>query len=107
MTPPSADKIAAALEALRTDARAWAAAADEMSAAEQTARRLSLDAFHFTYIGDQIGITEVYRNLQDKLVTLLGQAAANFDSMALALRMSADTYQSEDEAGVHRMRNIY
>lgn len=107
MTQPSADQITAALHALRADARAWAAAADQLTDAAQNARRLSLDAFHFTYIGDQLGVTEAYRSLQEKIVVLLGQGAANLDSLAVALQASANTYQAEDEAGVHRLRKIW
>lgn len=107
MTQPSADQITAALEAMRADARAWGAAADQLTDAAQNARRLSLDAFHFSYFGEQLGLTAAYRSLQEKLITLLEQGAANFDSLAVALQRSADTYQAEDEAGVHRMRNVW
>lgn len=107
MTGPSANQIAAALDALRTDAQAWLYAAEELTAAEQNVRRLLLDAFHFTSIGHQLGLTEAYWNLQEKLVELLGQGVANFESLAEALRNSAEVYQAEDEAGVHRMLNTW
>lgn len=60
MPPPSGEQISAALKALRSDASAWEGAADSLSHAAQVAMRLDLGALHFSYLGDKVGLTDVY-----------------------------------------------
>lgn len=102
MTPPSGE-LYVALEALRRDAAAWTARADALRQAAALGRTLNLTPLHFSYIGDVVGLTETYGNLQDRLTRLLDQGAANFDAMASALRAAADEYQQTDELSSRRL----
>jgi hypothetical protein len=104
---PTDAQVTAAISALRTDASMWLGMADELREAAGVAGRLDLAALHFSYLGDKAGLTDAYRDIQDKLIRLLGEGAANFDSMGKALRTAADGYDEDERHAVHRMRNIY
>lgn len=104
---PSTEKIQAALEAMRSDARGWNESAGELSSATFTASWLNLDAQDFSYLANERSLTELYSELQNKIVTLLSQGQQNFESISTQMSAAADSYEAEEEAGVHRMRNIY
>lgn len=105
--PPSDQQIKAAIEALRADASTWNAASDDLREAARVGARLELSPLHFSYIGDKIGLTEVYQQLQDKLVRLLGEGADNLTALAGALRTAADGYEQDEHDAVHRATGIY
>jgi hypothetical protein len=104
---PTDAQVTAAISALRTDAGMWHGMADELREAARVAGRLDLAALHFSYLGDKAGLTDAYREIQDKLIGLLGEGATNFDSMGKALRTAADGYDEDERNAVHRMRGIY
>jgi hypothetical protein len=96
-----------AIQALRDDAQKWRAAAGELEIAARVAGEMDFQAFHFSYIGDKIGVTDAYRMLQDKMIDLLNGGAANFRNVAQALNTSADGYQEDDRNAVHRLKNVW
>jgi hypothetical protein len=102
---PTPQQITVALDALRADADGWAAVADTMRTAATTAGVQKLDPAAFSFAGQTAAVS--YEKLRDKMATLLAQAARNFDCVAAALRTSADAYEADEAAGVHRMQNIY
>jgi len=104
---PTQGQVDVAIQSLRDDAQKWRAAAGELEIAARIATEMDFQAFHFSYIGDKIGVTETYRLLQDKLIDLLNGGATNFRNVAQALDMSADGYQEEDRNAVHRLKNIW
>jgi hypothetical protein len=107
MTGPSQGQIDVAIQSLRDDAQKWRFAAGELEIAAQVAGEMDFQAFHFSYIGDKIGVTEAYRQLQEKMIELLNGGTANFRSVAQALTVAADGYQEEDRNAVHRLKNIW
>lgn len=104
---PTPDQYQAALSALRDDAARWEQCAGDLGAAKATADGLGLEALHFTYIADKLGVTAIYQEFQSKMSRLLGEGEAMSTGVAAALRESARTYQQEEEAGVHRMNNVW
>jgi hypothetical protein len=62
---------------------------------------------HFSYIGDQVGLTEIYHKLQDRLCRLLTEGSDNFQSLTTALRSAADNYEQDEANAVHRFTGIY
>lgn len=100
---PTGDQVRVALSALRDDAETWARMADVVRAAAQVAERLDLGAFHLSYLGDKVGLTEIYREIHDKLVRLLDEGGAAFDALATTLRSAADQYEDEDGRGAHEL----
>ncbi len=105
--PPSQDKVEVAIQTLRDDAQKWRAAAGELDAAARVTGEMDFQAFHFSYIGDKIGITESYRLLQDKIVDLLAGGATNFRNVAQALTLAADGYERDDRNAVHRLKGVW
>jgi hypothetical protein len=105
--PPNEQQVKAAIATLRKDAGTWDAGAEQLREAAGAAMGLNLDAFHFSYLADQLGFTEVYQQLQDRLYKLLNGGAENLNSLAEALRLAADGYEQDENNAVHRMTGIY
>jgi hypothetical protein len=101
MPPPDKEQVRLAIEAMNTDITMWKEVAADCRSAAGVGARLDLSNLHFTYLGDKAGLVDAYRNLQDRLVSLAEQAAANYDSVAGALAKAATDYKAEDEAGKH------
>lgn len=104
---PTPDQYSVALAALRDDATQWQGCSDELKAAKATADSLDLEALHFSYIADKLGVTQIYTDFQNKMVRLLGEGEAMSAGVASALLKSAQTYQDEEESGIHRMNNVW
>ena len=79
MTQPDPQQIAAALDAMRGDATMWHEMAGEMRTAAAVADRLDLTKLHFSKLGDMLGMVDLYRDVQDRMVQLINQGADNFD----------------------------
>lgn len=107
MTAPSDEQITVAIDALHADAAKWIAMADELQAAAANAAGLGLGPFQFSGLGHLLGIDKIYADLQETIVTLLKQGSSNFENVAAALRTAADGYSRDEQAAVHRMKNIY
>jgi hypothetical protein len=104
---PTPDQYAVALAALRDDAKQWQDCGADLAAAKATADSLDLEALHFSYIADKLGVTQIYKEFQDKMIRLMGEGETVCTDVANALLTSAQTYQQEEEAGVHRMNNVW
>ena len=107
MTQPSSQQISAALDAMRSDARMWKEMAGEMRAAAGVADRLDLTKLHFSKLGDMLGMVDLYRDVQDRMVRLMQQGADNFDATAAALTTAANGYEKDEQNAVHRFKGIY
>lgn len=104
---PTKDEYRVALEALRNDATQWEGCADDLATAKSTADGLDLEALHFSYIADKCGVTQLYKEFQDKMVRLLGEGETMCRGVSDSLEAAAQTYQQEEEAGIHRMNNVW
>jgi len=104
---PTPEQYQVALQALRDDADVWDHCAADLGAAKGTADGLDLEALHFSYVADKLGVTALYQQFQAKMVGLLGEGQTMSTNVATALRNSAQTYQQEEESGVHRMNNVW
>lgn len=107
MTQPDPQQIAAALDAMRGDAAMWKDMAGEMRSAAGVADRLDLTKLHFSKLGDMLGMVDLYRDVQDRMVQLINQGADNFDATAAALTTAADGYDKDERDSVHRFTGIY
>jgi hypothetical protein len=95
------------LAALRSDAATWDGAADGLNGPGSAVGGLALTPADISvYAADQ-GLDRTYHEACTKLGEVLKQASENFRNIAGALRESADTYQREDEQGMHRLKGIY
>lgn len=105
MTGPDQDDVVVALEALRSDARQWDGAASEIGAAAAAARGLVLEPGAFSFAGQEVAAT--YADIQRQLAGLLDSGQVAVSDIGRALRTSADVYEAEEQAGVHRLRGIW
>ncbi len=102
----SPQDVKVACDALRSDARKWAAASDEMSGAATTAQNLVLGRDQFGYAAESRGLVAAYTTVQQRIAHLLSGADAEFDEISGALKASADTYEYEDASGAHEMDRV-
>lgn len=105
--PPTPQQLEVALNALTDDAGIWNNVSKDLGAAKQAASDLDLTALHFSYIGDKLGMTELYRKIQEKMVRLLGEGEQHDAEVASALIAVRTTYEQEEQEGVHRMKGVW
>jgi hypothetical protein len=103
MAPPTVD-VKVACEALRSDAKKWETASDEMSYSAMAARNLELNEHQFGHFVATHGLVTSYAALQQRLANLLDGADTELGKIARTLRMVADTYEREDAAGAHKFK---
>jgi len=106
MTTPKPNQIIAALADMRSDAAVWREIAAEMREAARVADRLDLGPLQWSFLADQLGMVDLYRLTQDRLVALLGEAGLAYESLARALDTAADNYYVDDDAGARRLGRI-
>jgi hypothetical protein len=102
---PTQQQITVALEALEADAEMWREAAAVLHDAATSAADLRVDSPAFSFAGQEVAAA--YEGLSTKLTGLVKAGADNLDLIAATLRACAAAYRAEEEAGVHRMRNVY
>ncbi|MFG2040209.1 hypothetical protein [Dactylosporangium sp. NPDC048998] len=105
MAPPTPQRIAAGIAALRDDAAAWLTAAAAMSTAATAAP--PLDGGQFSALGDLTGLAGVHAELRHTVATLLAEAARTGAATAAALYEAADGYERDERAAVHLLRGIW
>jgi len=104
MAPPTADQVKVATEALRYEAGVWDREADEIGkipAKAEDIRLTRIEAGLFQVIFD------TYGQVIDQVIARTGEGRTQMNAVADALRTVADTYEQEENAQVHRMKNIY
>ncbi|GGN73816.1 type VII secretion target [Nocardia rhizosphaerihabitans] len=98
------EKLAVATGSLRNDATVWDGKSTTMSEIQAKIQTLT-----FTHI--EAGLFFTITSANDKLVTDLtgrsGEAAQRFTEVANVLRVCADTYEAEDNAGKHNLDSIW
>ncbi|GAB3469185.1 hypothetical protein [Actinophytocola sediminis] len=104
---PTPEQYKAALDALEGDAKVWEACGNELTTAGGVAAGLTLDAAAISYVADKCGITAQYTELQQKLQRLLTSGGEYSTAVAGQLRAAAATYDAEEQAGVHRMNDVW
>lgn len=104
---PDQHDIDVALEAMRSDAKTWSDAATTVDSVRAPARNVHLDAAQFSYFADKAGITRTYAELQQRVVTLLAQASANFSSISRTLHTCADDYERTEHQISGMMHGIH
>jgi hypothetical protein len=102
--PPSAEQVAVATGALRTEATEW----DEQSGklAQQGAKVAEMEFGRL-----EAGLFQLmvgpYNDVIHAVSARCQEGAAAMTEMAKTLRSVADTYDAEDKASEHRIRNVY
>jgi hypothetical protein len=103
---PTKEDVKVACGALRSDAKKWATASDEMSTATSSAQNLVLGRDQFGYAAENHGLVASYTTLQQRLAGLLQGADTEFGKIDSTLRTVADIYEREDAAGAHKFNQM-
>lgn len=99
--------IEVALAAMRTDAGLWDSASGGLQGPASALDGVCLAEADVSKWAADAGLGQLYEQARTQLQTLLQQGADNFRAIAGTLRVSADTYQREDEAGRHTFESTY
>ena len=99
--------IEVALAAMRADATLWDTAAGDMQGPTSAAGEVTVTAADVSMWAADRGLDVTYESARSQVQELLEQGAKNFRAIAKTLRASADTYQREDEAGMHTFESTY
>ncbi|MCO1580008.1 hypothetical protein M8C13_30070 [Crossiella sp. SN42] len=103
MYPWGNPKISVALDALRSDAARWSAAAEEMRTAAERASRFILTEQDFSVLlGSELASS--YSTIRSKLEHLLTGAHTEFERIGSTLLQVAATYEREDAEGAHELK---
>jgi uncharacterized protein YukE len=102
--PPSAEEVRVATGALRTEAGEWDEQSNTMSAVSTR-----VDAMEFGRL--EAGLFQLmvapYNEVISAVEARCREAATAMTEIGTTLRTAADTYDAEDQANEHRIRNIY
>ncbi len=104
MTQPSAEEVKVATDALRSEAGEWAAQGGKLTAlgtkvADMEFGRLEAGLFQL--------MVGPYNDVIHAVVARAGEGGAAMVEIGGTLRSVADTYDAEDKASEHRIRNVY
>jgi hypothetical protein len=99
--------ISVALEAMRSDATAWASAADRVDGPRSALGGLALSGAEVSMWAVDRGLDRTYNDAREALEDMLTQAAQAFRSLSESLDSAANTYEAEEEANRHAMDDIH
>ncbi len=102
--PPTGQQVQVATDALRTEAGVWDTQSGQLGTIESTVSEL-------TFSRIEAGIFQVLVSVNDDLVnhvtTRCGEGRTQMSAIATTLRAVADTYDTEERANEHALRNLY
>jgi hypothetical protein len=99
--------ISVALEAMRSDATAWATAADNLDGPRSALGGLALTGADVSMWAVDRGLDRTYNDARDALEDMLTQATQAFRTLSESLHAAANTYEAEEEANRHAMNSIH
>ncbi|MGH3815829.1 MAG: hypothetical protein ACRDUV_25830 [Pseudonocardiaceae bacterium] len=104
MTPPSTAQIKVATDALRTEAAIWDQQSSELDKIVGQADGLRLERI-------EAGIFQIifnaYTSVVDQVTARSGEGCQRMTEIANTLHQVADTYDDEEAANLHLVKNLY
>jgi excreted virulence factor EspC (type VII ESX diderm) len=101
---PSSEAVSVATGALRTEATVWKA-----QSAKLDTLSAEVDAMEFGRV--EAGLFQImvgpYNEVVRAVAARCGEGAAAMTEIAGTLTQVADVYEAEDQAGAHRIKNLY
>jgi hypothetical protein len=102
--PPSGEQVSVATNALRSEANEWQTQSallgrESAKIAEMEFGRLEAGLFQM--------LVGPYNDVVHTLAARCQEGSAAMTEIATTLRSVADTYDAEDKAAEHRLRNLY
>lgn len=102
--PPTGQQIQVATDALRTEAGVWEAQSTQLASIASKVGGLTFSRL-------EAGIFQVLVSVNDELVTTVtqrsGEGQTEMTEIASTLRTVAQTYDTEEAANEHALRNLY
>ncbi|MFD1146338.1 hypothetical protein [Saccharothrix hoggarensis] len=99
--------VSVALDAMRSDAIAWATAADNLDGPREALGGLALTGADVSMWAVDKGLDRTYNDAREALEDLLVQATQAFRGLGESLHAAANTYEAEEEANRHAMNSIH
>jgi hypothetical protein len=107
MAPSDGHDVEVALDALQADSAVWQAAADNCRVASAAAATITLTAAQFSFSADQIGVTRLYGQLQQRVGELLAGAEANFTGIARTLLTTLQDYEATEQQNASSFTSLH
>lgn len=104
MAPPSTAQIKVATDALRTEAGIWDQQSSELDKIVSHADGLRLERIEAGIF--QI-IFDAYGSVVDQVTARAGEGSQRTADVANTLHQVADTYDDEEAANLHLVKNLY
>ncbi|MDQ2588682.1 hypothetical protein [Saccharothrix yanglingensis] len=99
--------ISVALDAMRSDAAAWSAAAERLDGPRSAIGDLALTGADVSMWAVDRGLDRTYDDARATLEDMLAQATRAFRGLSESLHAAANTYEAEEEANRHAMNSIH
>jgi hypothetical protein len=106
---PSQDEIQIVTDAMLAESSKWGRLSDDFTGFKQATANLNLEPSAF-FVGNPVTsrpASSAYRELQDLVVNLLGEAAAEVDQISDALKRAVDLYETTDGKVAADVSKIY
>ena len=101
---PDPGEVSVATEALRTEANQW-----QTQSGELTALGVKVEAMEFGRV--EAGLFQIlvhpYNEVVQAVAARCREGGTAMTEIAGTLRSVAGTYEAEDQAGAHRIKNVY
>jgi hypothetical protein len=102
--PPSAEQVAVATNALRTEAGEWDTQSGAMAALGTKVAGMEFGRLEAGLFQLMVG---PYNDVIQAVAARCEEGATAMTEIAATLRSVADTYDAEDKAVLHRIKNVY
>ncbi|WHT17787.1 hypothetical protein N8J89_32405 [Crossiella sp. CA-258035] len=97
--------LSAAYEALRADAVRWDEAADALEQPRRALDGLHLGPPELSKWAVKAGLDQTYLQARTTMDDMIGKAMETFRLISQTLWQAADTYEREEEASLHTLKN--
>jgi hypothetical protein len=102
--PPSAEQVTVATDALRHEAREWDTQGTTMGGLSTTVAGMEFGRPEAGLFQLMVG---PYNDVIHSVAARCTEGATAMTAIADTLRAVADTYDAEDQAAMHRIKNVY
>jgi hypothetical protein len=91
---------------MRKDAEEWRTSAEVLKKAEQTAAGLTLAPQDVSWLASELGVTDTYFEMLEKMTRLLREGGDFFEETANRLDLVQHRYQQVEEDQAERLRQL-
>jgi hypothetical protein len=104
MTLPTPGEVHVATDELRTEAGTWNVQCDRLAAFSSKVAEMEFGRLEAGLFQMMVG---PYNDVIHAITDRCGEGVTAMREIASTLRSAADTFEAEDRAGAHRIKNIY